>query len=47
MSTPQRPQRPQRKPKGYEQLSEEFKQMWDDIETGHPWIKRDKDGNPI
>ena len=45
--TTQQPQPRQRKPRGYDQLSDEFKQMWDEIETGHPWIKRDKDGNAI
>ena len=47
MSTPQRPQRPQRKPKGYDQLSDYYKRMWEEIVREHPWIKRDKDGNAI
>ena len=45
--TTQQPQPRQQKPKGYEQLSDYYKQMWDDIVREHPWLKRDKDGNAI
>lgn len=35
------------RPKGYDSLSDEYKQMWDDIINTHPWIIRDKDINPV
>ena len=40
MRSPDQPQQQptQKYPKGYEQLSDEYKQMWDDIALNHPWF---------
>lgn len=36
--TQSEPQPTQKYPKGYDQLSDEYKQMWDDIALNHPWF---------
>lgn len=46
MTSPQsEPQPTQKYPKGYNDLSPEYKAMWDDIALNHPWFnhaKKDK-----